>query len=51
MAAVDGVASPHPGIPQHHIEEMLNEGHTTPQIVATLTRLGFKTSTGAYNDS
>src|SRR5437868_5185172 len=29
---------------QHHIEEMLNEGHTNPQIVATLTRLGLKTS-------
>src|SRR5947209_20559313 len=28
----------------HHIEEMLNEGHTNPQIVAALTRLGFKTS-------
>jgi hypothetical protein len=44
MAAVDGMASPHPEF-QHHIEEMLNESHTTPQIVATLTRLGFKTST------
>src|SRR5262249_47989017 len=30
---------------QHHIEEMLNEGLTNPQIVAALTRLGFKTST------
>ena len=29
---------------QHHIEEMLNEGHTNPQVVAALTRLGFKTS-------
>ena len=28
---------------QHHIEEMLNEGHTNPQIVATLKRLGLKT--------
>jgi hypothetical protein len=30
---------------QHHIEEMLNEGHTNPQIVAALARLGFETST------
>src|SRR5947209_15390106 len=29
---------------QHHIEEMLNEGHTNPHIVAALTRLGLKTS-------
>jgi hypothetical protein len=46
------MASPHPARDpedrfsefQHHIEEMLNEGHTNPQIVAALTRLGFKTS-------
>jgi hypothetical protein len=30
---------------QYHIEEMLNEGHTNPQIVAVLARLGLKTST------
>jgi len=30
---------------QNHIEEMLDEGHTNPQIIAVLTRLGFKTST------
>jgi hypothetical protein len=30
---------------QHHINDMLNEGHTNPQIVAALKRLGFKTST------
>src|SRR5256885_14460600 len=29
---------------QHHIEEMLDEGHTNPQIVAPLARLAFKTS-------
>src|SRR3954447_6874313 len=29
---------------KHHIEEMLNEGHTNPQMVAMLTRLGLKTS-------
>src|SRR5256884_2242037 len=53
MAAVDGIASPHPArYPedrffefQHHIDDMLNEGHTNPQIVAALKRLGFKTST------
>src|SRR5277367_1689302 len=47
------MASPHPARDsegrlsefQHHIEEMLNEGHTNSQIVAALTRLGFKTST------
>jgi hypothetical protein len=53
MAVVDGMASPHlardpedrfPEF-QHHIDDMLNEGHTNPQIVAALKRLGFKTST------
>jgi hypothetical protein len=47
------MASPHPARDpenrfsefQHHIEEMLNEGYTNPQIVAALIRLGFKTST------
>ena len=29
---------------QYHIDDMLNEGHTNPQIVAALDRLGFKTS-------
>ena len=29
----------------HHIQEMLDEGHTNPQIVVVLKRLGFKTST------
>jgi hypothetical protein len=29
---------------QHHIDNMLNEGHTNPQIVAALDRSGFKTS-------
>jgi hypothetical protein len=53
MAAVDGMASPHPARDpedrfsefQHHINDMLNEDHTNPQIVAALKRLGFKTST------
>jgi hypothetical protein len=30
---------------QHRIEEMVEEGHSNPQIVAALKRLGFKTST------
>jgi hypothetical protein len=30
---------------QHHIDDMLNEGHTNPQIIAELKRLGFETST------
>jgi hypothetical protein len=30
---------------QYHIEEILNEGYTNPQIVAALVRLGFKIST------
>jgi hypothetical protein len=54
MAAVEGMASPHPARDpterfsefQHHINDMLNKGHSNPQIVAALKRLGFKTSTG-----
>jgi hypothetical protein len=53
MAAVEGMASPHPARDpterfsefHHHINDMLNEGHSNPQIVAALKRLGFKTST------
>ena len=30
---------------QYHIDDILNKGHTNPQIVAALKRLGFKTST------
>jgi len=49
MAADEGMASPHPARRfsefQHHIDDMLNEGHTNPQIVAALKLLGFKTST------
>jgi hypothetical protein len=53
MAAVAGMASPHPACDpedrffefQHHINNMLDEGHTNPQICAALKRLGFKTST------
>ena len=52
MAAVHGIASPHRAPDpedrfsefQHHIYDMLNEGHTNAQIVASLKRLGFKTS-------
>ena len=52
MAAVNSMASPYPARDpedrfsefQHHIEEILNEGYTNPQIVAALIRLGFKTS-------
>jgi hypothetical protein len=44
MAAVAGIASPHPARDpetlfiefQHHINDMLDEGHTNPQIVAAL---------------
>ena len=53
MAAVNSVASPPSARNQedrfhefqHHIQEMLDEGHTNPEIVAALKRLGFKTST------
>ena len=44
MAAVDGMVSPQMAQNrflefQHHIEEMVEEGHTNPQIVAALTFL------------